>query len=170
MQPGSIGAWAAYAAGWNAFGRWRAPVVIAAVPIGVLAMSTSTQPDEWWEPAVILTVATLLQLYTALSLRRLDQPDSRRTLSIYYAITAFFGVAASTVATSIPSVGLFAGAAMGVGVASMAFTAFYLLHHWDQLAHAHSDAALFLGSTHTPWRSSLVLQQQFVHGLRTQMD
>lgn len=138
-----------YAVGWETLGGLMTVAVIAGALAGVVYEERPDSSDlQWVTPALVFTVTTLLQLGFAVPLTMLGRVNARKTLSLYYAVAAFFGVGAPIAASPRFTVGSFMGVAMGLGAAALALTAFYILRNWPRLGYAHGDAAMFLGSVH----------------------
>lgn len=143
--------WFAYAAARSTqlFGRGKVISALVAVLFGMASPLASSDDTglEWVAPTIFVGV-TLLQASTTFLLFGLDRQRYRGALSLYYAIALFFCLAVTVGAAFRPIIGPFLGAMMSLGLAAIAFTAFYLLTNWVDLQQSRPDAAVFLGSTH----------------------
>lgn len=143
--------WLTYAAAGSTrlFGKWKVIPALVAVLLGLASPAGSSGDDELgWFAALIFVVVTISQAGSTVLLFRLDRQGFRTALSAYYASAGFFCLAVTVGAAFRSVIGPFLAVMMSLGLVAIAFTAFYLLKNWDELAQAQPDAAIFLGSTH----------------------
>jgi hypothetical protein len=143
--------WLTYAAARSArlFGTWKVVPALVGVTLGMLSPfgSSGGEGHDWVAPTFFTAVAAL-QVGSSVLLFHLHNSAARNALSVYYAIATFFCLGVTVGAAFRPVIGPFLGGMMSIGLAAMAFTAFYLLTNWQTLAQARTDGAVFLGSTH----------------------
>lgn len=131
------------------FGPWKVIPALVGVALGMLSpLGSSDGEGSNWVAPTFFTTVTALQVGSSVLLFHLHRPGVRKALSVYYAVATFFCLGVTVGAAFRPVIGPFLGGMMSIGLAAMAFTAFYLLTNWRTLAQAQPDAAVFLGSTH----------------------